>query len=156
GRSGLIPSALVHHPSPAVARTALEVLARSGRDLGRAAAALAGHPDPEVRAYVCRWRIERDADDVDGALDDDSPHVRAPALGALLARPPTDARAYAAVRDVARRGQADARAALARAIGNAGNLDDAAFVPLLAELGAATEPAVQLELVRALRALPSA
>lgn len=119
GNTRLLPSVLVHHPSPVVALRALDALVQADRsDLPVVVAGLAAHPDAAVRAAALRARMrnEPDVDDLARGLDDPDVDVRATALVALAQQPARAAEAVAKMNALLREGDDGARLALARAL----------------------------------------
>lgn len=119
GNARLLPSVLVHHPSPTVALRALDVLARADRhDLADVVTGLLAHPDPAVRAAALRSRMRHGPDvaDLERGLGDPDPDVRAAALVALAQQPSRADEALAHMKALLRDGDDRARLALARAL----------------------------------------
>jgi ATP:ADP antiporter, AAA family len=152
-RAGRIPALVLYHPSPAVVRRALGLLAGDPRpEVRRVVARLFAHPDPEIRAAAL---VASGADSqVTTALDDPAAVVRATAL-VVLARDPEHAEGAVRRLEALCRGTTADRLAVARALALA--LDPGACPPLrdvIAELLARREPAVRREVLRMLARFP--
>ncbi len=117
GRTHLVPSLILFHPSSRVVVGALDRFARAGRvDHLVKAQRLAVSPDPEVRAAVVR--AQPDHSYAVRAMQDPAPIVRCTALATLCSEGGHQARvAEPQLRQIAREGSAEERVALCRALG---------------------------------------
>ncbi|MBX3126222.1 MAG: hypothetical protein KF718_05875 [Polyangiaceae bacterium] len=94
GKSRLVPSLILYHPSEAVVVHALALLARAGRaDVTPLARRLVGHADATVRAAALRAlsKLDPRREELMGYLDAGCPCLRATALVGLASRSWLDA-----------------------------------------------------------------
>ena len=144
-----VPALVLYHPSEAVVRRALALIARNPRpELARVVGHLIDHHDPQIRAAALATaaRVGCHQDRVAEALGDRHADVRAAALVASAPAPDRDAGIAALVA-----GSPEDRLALARAIALA---PSPRFRGVLLELLARREPAVNREALRVLARVP--
>jgi AAA family ATP:ADP antiporter len=154
GRIRLVPSVVLYHPSEAVALHALELFERSGRrDFVAAADRLLGHASPRIRAAALRAQIAatRDPGVLRAAAGDPSPSVRATAYIALVSMGESS-KAMTLLKELIEARDPEACRELARAIAQR---PSPAFEGVVARLAHASEPAVLVEVARAMGALRS-
>lgn len=154
GRVRLIPALVLYHPSEEVALHALELFERSGRrDFVAAADHLLGHLNPRLRAAALRARttVVPDPEVLRAAAGDPSPTVRATASVALVSigEASTDAALF---EELLAAPETETRRELARAIAQR---PSPVFDEVLARLARDPDPAVLVEVARAVGALRS-
>ena len=116
GRTRLVPSLVLFHPSPAVVVRAIDLFGRAGRDdhLPKTLR-LAASPDPAVRAAVIRSHPDHSY--ALRGMQDPDPIVRCTALAALLTDGGPQARSVRpVVESIAEGGRVEERIALALAL----------------------------------------
>lgn len=162
GKISLIPDSLLRHPSVAVVRRVLDLLAGTSRKhLATVVEPLLGHVDPTVSGGAARVYAARVADEkaLRRLADDARAPVRAAGLVALDRigkQTPADRQA---LQYLARRGPREGRLALLRVIAELPRPD---LVPIVARLAEADDPELRVAAARALaacgdaRALPLA
>lgn len=152
GKVRVIPALILYHPSPPVVVHALDLFIRSGRsDVLPIVDRLLAHPDPRVRTASLRVHSVLNPQEpwLRQALSDPAPEVRATALVGLIAGDwLSRAEADGALQVLVADGSAEARLALARAIGYQ---PAAVFERALLALAGAGEAETRLEAVRAMR-----
>ncbi|MEC7947090.1 MAG: hypothetical protein VX265_05945 [Myxococcota bacterium] len=116
GRTRLVPSLILFHPSPQVVVRALDLFGRAGRaDHLPKTLRLAASPDAEIRAAVIR--AHPDHSFALRGVQDDDPVVRCTALAALLTDGGPQSRTVRPVVEaIASGGRTEERIALARAL----------------------------------------
>ena len=116
GRTRLVPSLILFHPSPHVVVRALDLFGRAGRaDHLPKTLRLAASPDPEIRAAVIR--AHPDHSFALRGMQDGDPIVRCTALAALLTDGGPQSRTVRPVVEaIASGGRTEERIALARAL----------------------------------------
>lgn len=155
-RAHALPALLLYHPSSAIVVRALEVLMSSGRrNYAAAARRLLDRPDAEVQAAaMLALSGHMEADELRRELETERPiAARAAVLVAIKARGLDDDEACE--REIAAgvdpRAPIEVRVAFARAFRLRG---DRCCLPVLHQLGRAAGPELQLELARAMLAIP--
>jgi AAA family ATP:ADP antiporter len=154
GRTRLIPTLILYHPSSEVVIHALEIFAAAGRDdFVAIGGRLLHHDDPEVRAATLRaWSAVKPDESLLGAsYGDPSPAVRATAIVGLIALGGlAGEEADEAIDAELARDDTESHLALARAIHRQ---PAPLFERALLRLAESPDRAVQLEVVWAMRAI---
>lgn len=155
GRGDLIPPLLMHHPARAVALSALDSLAHSGRrDIEYMMELLLESEDParRVAALLGLEQLAPERRSVQAHLEDKDPRVRAAALVALARQPEHEPRVVRRAVAIAAGPDQEMRLALAHAIAQK---PDARWVEVLVSLAKRADDSVLVEVARAARSLPS-
>ena len=152
GRTRVVPSLLLFHPSAPVVIRALDLFRSAGRtDFLNKAERLASAADPEIRAAVLRTHPDQQL--VLRALSDPAPVVRCTALAAMMAEGgPQAAAVTPELRRIVAEGQGEERVALARAF--AQQAHGPMHVQLLAELSEAASSGERAEVAASIAASP--
>ena len=150
GRTRLLPTLILYHPSSEVLQAALSVLSHSGRaQAAPLVRRLIGHDDPAVRAaaLLCHRKLSDDLEALEAALGDEQGPVRAAAAVALSGRPASSSRLANVLSEIRRDGDAQTLQALADAIVHTGA---SGFDDLLIELSRSRSPDVRVAAAGAL------
>jgi len=153
GRAALIPALILYHPSRGVVLRALEIFEASGRaDFVALVDRLLRHEDSEIRAGALRARIAARPEEnvLRGAMDDESPLVRATAAINLVASGWASEGPQALLAPLLASGLPMSRRAVARAIERR---PVAAFDKALQQLALSPETDVQVSVANAMGAL---
>ncbi|MGH7328963.1 MAG: HEAT repeat domain-containing protein, partial [Polyangiaceae bacterium] len=154
GKTKLVPSLILFHPSKAVVTRALDLLEADGRkDLTPILTRLHTHPEPKVRAAAVRVLASLDAPNelVEQFLDDEELRVRATAAIALARRGVLDdTKLEALAGDDDPKEQHALRTSLLRAIRRQ---PDPRFIPMVHKFSDTKDRGVMVELARAMGAL---
>jgi len=155
GRGDLIPPLLMHHPARAVALSALDTLARSGRrDIEPMVARLLESEDParRVAALLALEQLAPERRLLLAHVADKEPRVRAAALVALARQPEHETTVLRRAVAIAAGPDQEMRLALAHAIAQR---PDARWIEVLVALAKSGDDGVLMEVARAARTLPS-
>ena len=104
GRTGLIPTLIFHHPSPAVVTTALDLFALARReDVMQVLDRMVEHEDANVRAAAarCWWMVGHDEERLAELGSSNCVTVRVSALAGMVGSEAVDTEAYREVLDEA-------------------------------------------------------
>lgn len=156
GRTRLIPSLILYHPSPEVVVDAIEILDRAGRrDFIPITERLLEHGSPQVRAAVLRLRGARHVNEAElkRLVAEDCPVVKATALAILLRAGLAGADEDRELERILSQGGAPEKMALAQAIAHK---PAAQFEDVLMRLAGDADSAVRKAALSGMSAAPTA